>query len=62
MWTEDVVDILQVLEFCWASSVIFLGNDPSFIAFTDEGGGTELRWLDTTGVYGAKIQLELIEF
>jgi len=37
-------------------------NDPSFTAFTDEGGGAELRQLDTTGVDAAKIQLELIEF
>ena len=46
-------------ELCWASSLIFVGNDPSF---TDEGGGAELRQLDITGVDAAKIQLELIEF
>jgi len=51
-----------VPELCWAPWLIFLGNDPSFIVFTDEGGGTELRQLDTAGVYAAKIQLELIEF
>jgi len=40
------------------------GNDPSFTAFADEGGGAELWPLDTTptGVDAAKIQLELIEF
>jgi len=48
-----------VPELCWASSLIFVGNKPSF---TDEGGGAELRQLDTTGVDAAKIQLELIEF
>jgi len=48
-----------VAELCWASSLIFVGNEPSF---TDEGGGAELRQLDTTGVDAAKIQLELIEF
>ena len=46
-------------ELCWASSLVFVGNEPSF---TDEGGGAELRQLDTTGVDAAKIQLELIEF
>jgi len=46
------------LELCWASSLIFAGNDPSF---TDEGGGAELRQPDTTGVDAAKIKLELIE-
>ena len=46
-------------ELCWASSLIFVGNDPSF---TDEGAGAELRQLDTTGVDVAEIQLELIEF
>ena len=46
-------------KLCWASSLTFVGNDPSF---TDEGGGGELRPLDTTGVDAAKIQLELIEF
>jgi len=51
-----------VLELCWASSLVFLGNDPPFIAFTDEGGEAELWQLDPTGVYEAKIQLELIEF
>jgi len=30
-------------ELCWASSLIFVGNDQSFTAFTDEGGGAELR-------------------
>jgi len=49
-------------ELCWVSSLIFVGNDPSFTAFTDEGGGAELPPLDTTGVDAAKIQLELIEF
>jgi len=49
-------------ELCWASSLIFVGNDPSFTAFTDKGGGAELRPLDTTGVNAAKIQLEFIEF
>jgi len=50
-----------VPELRWASSFIglFVGNDPSF---TDEGGGAELRQLDTTGVDAVKIQLELIEF
>jgi len=51
-----------VPELCWASSLIFVGNDPSFAAFTDEGGGAVLRQLDTTGVDAAKIKLELIEF
>jgi len=46
-------------ELCWASSLIFVGNDPSFF---DEGGRAELRPLDTTGVDTAKIQLEFIEF
>ena len=45
-------------ELCWASSLTFVGNDPSFPAFTDEGGGAELRPLDTTGVDAAKTQLE----
>ena len=49
---------LYVPELCWASSLIFVGNDPSF---TDEGGGAELWQLDTTGVDTAKTQLELIE-
>jgi len=49
-------------KLCWASSLTFVGNDPSFTAFTDEGGGGELRPLDTAGVDAAKIQLELIEF
>jgi len=48
-------------EFCWASSLIFLGNDPSFIAFTNESGGPELQQLDTTGVDAVKLKLELIE-
>jgi len=48
-----------VPELCRASSLIFVGRDPPF---TDEGGGAELRQLDTTGVDAAKIQLELIEF
>jgi len=48
-----------VLEVCWASSLIFIGNNPSFTAFTDEGGAAEL---DTTGVDAAKTQLELVEF
>jgi len=47
---------------CWVSSLIFVGNDPSFTAFADESGGAELRQLDTTGVDAAKTQLELIEF
>ena len=34
-------------ELCWASLLTFVGNHPSF---TDEGGGAELRPLDTTGV------------
>ena len=59
MWTKDVVEILQVPELCWACSLIFVDNDPSF---TDEGGGAELQELDTTGVDTAKIQLELTEF
>ena len=46
-------------ELCWASSLIFVGNDPSF---TDESGEAELRKLNTTGVDAAKTQLELIEF
>jgi len=62
VWTEDVVEILQVTELCWASSLIFVGNNLLFTAFTVEGGGAELRQLDTTGVDAAKIQLELIEF
>ena len=45
-----------MLELCWASSLIFVGNDPSF---TDGGGRAEL---DTTGVDAAKIKLEFIEF
>ena len=49
-------------EFCWASSLTFVGNHPSFTAFTDEGGRAELRPLDTTGVDAAEIQLKLIEF
>jgi len=60
--TEDVVEILHVPELCWASSLLFVVNDPSFTAFTDEGGGVELRQLATTGVDAAKTQLELIEF
>jgi len=48
-----------VPELCWASSLIFVGNDQPF---TDEGGGAELQKLDTTGVDAAKIQLEVIEF
>jgi len=48
-----------VPELCWASSLIFVGNDPSF---TDESGEAELRKLNTTGVDAAKTQLELIEF
>jgi len=32
-------------ELCWASSLIFVGND---LSFTDERGGAEQ--LDTTGV------------
>jgi len=59
VWIKDLVEILQVPELCWASSIIFVGNGPSF---TDEGGGVELRQLDTTGVDAAKIQPELIEF
>jgi len=51
-----------VPELCWASSLIFVGNDPSFTAFNDENGGGELRQLDTTGVDAAQIKLELIEF
>jgi len=51
-----------VPELCWASSFIFVGNDPSFTGFTDEGGGAELRKLDTTGVDAAKTKLELIKF
>ena len=54
-----MVEILYVPELCWASSLIFVGNDPSF---TDGGGGADLRQLDTTGVDTAKIKLELIEF
>jgi len=50
---------LLVPEVCWASSHIFIGNDPSF---TDESDGAEFRQLDTTGVDAAKTQLELIEF
>jgi len=41
---------------------MFVGNDPSFTAFTDEGGGAELWQLDTTGVDAAKSKLEFIEF
>jgi len=48
-----------VLELCRASSLIFVGNDPSF---TDEGGGEDLWQLDTTGMDAAKIQLDLLEF
>jgi len=48
-----------VPELCWASSLIFLGNEQ---LFTDEDGGAELWQLDTTAVDAAKIQLELIEF
>jgi len=48
-----------VPELCWASSLVFVGKDPSF---TDEDGGAELWQLDTAGVDAAKIQLELIEF
>jgi len=51
-----------VPELCWASSLIFVGNDPSFTAFTNEVGGAEFRQLDTTGVDAATIKLELIEF
>jgi len=51
-----------VPQLCWASSLIFVGNDPSFTAFNDEGCGAELWQLDTTGVDAAKIELELIEF
>jgi len=51
-----------VPELCWASSLIFVGNDLSFTAFTDEGGEAELRHLDIIGVDAAKIKLELIEF
>jgi len=39
--------------------LIFVGNDPLFTAFTDEGGGAELWQLGTTGVDAAKTQLEL---
>jgi len=60
--TEDVVEILHVPELCWASSLLFVVNDPSFTAFTDESGGAELRQLATTGVDAAKTQLESIEF
>jgi len=49
-------------ELCSTSTLIFVGNDPSFTAFTDKGGGAELRQLDTTGVDAATIQLELLEF
>jgi len=59
VWIKDLVEILYVPELCWASSLIFVGNDPSF---TDGGGGADLRQLDTTGVDTAKIKLELIEF
>jgi len=48
-----------VPELCWTCSLIFVGNDSSF---TDEGGGAELRQLDSTGVDAAKIKVELIEF
>ena len=40
-------------------SLIFEGNN---LSLTDEGGGVELRQLDTTGVEAAKIQLEVTEF
>ena len=50
---------LLVPGICWASTLMFVGNDPSF---TDESGGAELRQFDTTGVDAAKPQLELIEF
>jgi len=30
---------LKVQELCWASSLVFIGNDSSFTAFTDESGG-----------------------
>jgi len=59
VWTKDVVEILQVPQLCWACSLIFVGNDPSF---TDEGGGAELGQLDSTSVEAAKIKVELIEF
>ena len=58
----STAEIFTVPELCWASSLIFVGNDPSLTAFTDESGGAGLRQLDTTGVDAAKTQLELIEF
>jgi len=60
VFTEDEVEIF-IPKLCWAPSLIFVGNDPSFSTFTDEGGGAELRQLGTTGVNAAKTQLELIE-
>jgi len=47
-----------VPELCWAFSLIFVDNDSS----CTDGGGAELRQLETTDVDAAKIQLELIEF
>jgi len=41
---------------------MFVGNDPSFTAFIDEGGGADLRQFDTNGVDATKPKLELIEF
>jgi len=46
---------VQVPEVFWASSLIFVGNGPSF---TDESGRAELWQLDTTGMDAAKTQLE----
>jgi len=48
-----------VPDLCCTSSLIYLGNEQSF---TDEGGGAELRQLDTTAVDADKVQTELIEF
>jgi len=40
-----------VPELCWASTIIFVGNDPSF---TDDGGREDLWQLETTGVDAAQ--------
>jgi len=50
---------LKFHKFCWAFSLIFVGNNSSL---TDEDGGVELQQLHTTGMEAAKIQLEVIEF
>jgi len=61
VWTKDVAEILQVPELCWGFSLIFISN---YSSFTDEGGGAELRQLDTTGCGRSQNSsgTEIIEF